>query len=186
MMVHEIVFALWFFCPAGLANAAPVFAAKIPKSGWLAFPLDAGKSFRGHRIFGEHKTFRGLLSGIVVAEIVIGIQKLAYDNFESIRTLSIYLNYDSVNIWVLGLLFGVGALGFDALKSFFKRQIGVRPGATWFPFDQIDYIIGGLLLSSLVVDLPHISYIWIGIVWFLLHPLSTTLAWLVGLKERPL
>ena len=62
-MFKDILFALWFFLPAGLANAAPVFASRIPKSEKLALPLDFGKSFRGKRIFGENKTFRGLLAG---------------------------------------------------------------------------------------------------------------------------
>ncbi len=91
-----------------------------------------------------------------------------------------------VNILLLGFLFAVGALGFDAIKSFFKRQIGVKPGGVWFPFDQIDYIVGGLLLSALVVDIPHSSYYWIGLIWFLIQPVSTFVGWLVGLKDSPI
>ena len=183
---QDILFALWFFAPAGLANAAPVFANKIPKSDWLAKPLDFGKKIRDRRVFGEHKTFRGLLAGIVMAEIIVNLQRLLYDHSAWFHHISLYVNYRTVNIWALGLLFAVGALGFDAIKSFFKRQIGVKPGGMWFPFDQIDYIVGGLLLSSIIVDLPHTSYLWIGLIWFLLHPISTFLGWLVGLKDSPL
>jgi hypothetical protein len=57
--MKDILFALWFFLPAGLANAAPVFANKIPGSEWLAVPIDGGKHFRGKRITGNHKTIRG-------------------------------------------------------------------------------------------------------------------------------
>ena len=53
--MKDILFALWFFLPAGLANAAPVFANKIPGSEWLAVPIDGGKHFRGKRITGNHK-----------------------------------------------------------------------------------------------------------------------------------
>jgi len=185
-MINEILFALWFFVPAGFANAAPVFANKIPKSDWLARPMDFGKHFRGKRIFGEHKTFRGLLAGIVVAEITIVLQRYLYDHSSWFHSVSRDLNYDKINIYLLGFLFAVGALGFDAIKSFFKRQVGVKPGKTWFPFDQIDFIVGGLLLSSIVVDLPHSSYLWIGLIWFLLHPASTFVGWLVGLKDSPI
>ena len=185
-MIKEILFALWFFLPAGLANAAPVFANKIPKSDWLARPLDFGKHFQGRRIFGDHKTFRGLLAGIVMAEAIISLQYTLYCTFAWARTVSLYVDYRHTNVLLLGLLFAVGALGFDALKSFFKRQLGVKPGSTWFPFDQIDYILGGLLLSYLVVDIPHSSYYWVGLIWFLLHPISTFVAWLVGLKDSPI
>ncbi len=185
-MLKEILFALWFFSPAGYANAAPVFANKIPHSDWLAKPLDFGKKFRGRRIFGDHKTFRGLLAGIVVAEVTVTLQYVLYINSGWFRSISLYIDYRHTNILLLGFLFAVGALGFDALKSFFKRQIGVNPGSAWFPFDQIDYIVGGLLLSSIVVHIPHSTYYWVGLIWFLLHPVSTFVAWLVGLKDSPI
>ena len=38
--MYTILFALWFFLPAGLANSSPVFANKIPKKDW-------GKNLRG-------------------------------------------------------------------------------------------------------------------------------------------
>ena len=185
-MIKEIVFALWFFLPAGLANAAPVFANKIPKSDWLAVPLDFGKHLRGRRIFGEHKTLRGLLSGIVMAELVVVLQRFLYVHNGWFRSISLQVNYQTINVLLLGFLFGLGALGFDAIKSFFKRQFGVNPGGTWFPFDQIDYIIGGLLFSSMVVRLPSTSYLWITLIWFFIHPVSTAIAWLLGLKDSPL
>ena len=180
------MFALWFFLPAGLANAAPVFANKIPRSARLAVPLDFGKSFRGKRIFGKNKTLRGLLAGIIVAVITVLLQRFGYEHSDFLHTVSMHINYSSLNVVWLGVLFAVGALGFDALESFFKRQAGVKPGDTWFPFDQTDYIIGGLLLSSIVIDLPHTSYYWIGLIWFLIHPISTFCAWLMGLKDSPL
>ncbi len=185
-MIKDILFALWFFMPAGFANAAPVFASKIRGSERLAVPLDFGKQFRGKRIFGEHKTLRGLLSGLVVAIITVWVQKLFYQHSAFIVDVSRHVNYSLVNAWALGALFAMGALGFDAIESFFKRQIGIKPGGIWFPFDQIDYIVGGLLLSSLVINLPHTSYYWVGFVWFLLHPISTFVAWLLGLKDSPL
>jgi CDP-2,3-bis-(O-geranylgeranyl)-sn-glycerol synthase len=38
----------------------------------LAIPIDGGRTLGGKRIFGDHKTWRGLLAGIVVGA-------LAYD-----------------------------------------------------------------------------------------------------------
>jgi hypothetical protein len=39
------MFALWFFLPAGVANAAPVFANKIPVLNRWKTPMDFGKSY---------------------------------------------------------------------------------------------------------------------------------------------
>jgi CDP-archaeol synthase len=36
-----------------------------------------------------------------------------------------------------GLLISFGALAGDSIKSFFKRQIGIRSGASWLVFDQL-------------------------------------------------
>ena len=55
-MLKDILFALWFFLPAGIANAAPVFANKIPNSDWLAKPMDFGKHLRQRRIFQSDRT----------------------------------------------------------------------------------------------------------------------------------
>jgi CDP-2,3-bis-(O-geranylgeranyl)-sn-glycerol synthase len=47
---------------------------------------------------------------------------------------------------VLGLLFGLGAMGGDSVKSFIKRRIGIPPGRPWVPFDQLDFVLGALAL----------------------------------------
>jgi hypothetical protein len=65
-MIRDILFVIWFFLPAGLANVAPIFAAKLPYLKTLTFPLDGYITFRGKRLLGEHKTLRGVISGILV------------------------------------------------------------------------------------------------------------------------
>jgi CDP-2,3-bis-(O-geranylgeranyl)-sn-glycerol synthase len=186
-MFLDILFALWFFLPAGLANASPVFANKIPILGTLGMPLDGGKHFRGKRIFGDHKTVRGLAVGTLTGSVTGAIQYVVFQSVGFIQNMSLT---DYRSFWwavLLGALLGFGALAGDAVKSFFKRQFSVPSGKSWFPFDQIDYIVGGLLASSLVVDLPQRSaYIWIGLVWFLIHPAATFVGWLLGLKESPI
>lgn len=185
-MINDILFALWFFLPAGLANAAPVFASRIPVIAHLDMPIDASKHFRGKRIFGNHKTVRGLLVGVVVGVVTCLIQGFAYQNMSWVRDMSL-ISYDSyATCFALGLALGFGALAGDAIKSFFKRQFAVPSGKAWFPFDQIDYIVGGLLLASIVIDLPHSAYWWIGLVWFLIHPVATFIGWLMGLKDSPI
>src|SRR3989344_4567788 len=123
----------YLMIPAYIANMVPVFARKIP---WHT-PLDFGKTFRGRRIFGDHKTIRGLIVGIVAGTLLgVGISQL-YWPFEF-----------SPVLW--SILASTGALLGDAIKSFFKRQIGIASGQSWMPFDQIDYSIGALTLGSIV------------------------------------
>jgi CDP-2,3-bis-(O-geranylgeranyl)-sn-glycerol synthase len=54
------------------------------------------------------------------------------------------VDYDA---WVdLGLRFGLGAMAGDSAKSFVKRQLGIAPGSPWVPFDQLDFVLGALVL----------------------------------------
>ncbi len=184
-MGKEILFAIWFFLPAGLANAAPVFANKIPYLKRWNTPLDFGLHFRGKRIFGKNKTWRGLLSGIVVGSLVALLQRYGYNHSELLQDIT-YLNYSAIHVGLLGGALGAGALLGDAIESFFKRQFGVPSGRSWFPFDQIDYIIGGLLVSSLVIDMPHYRYWIIFAVWFVIHLSAGPVAHALGLKSRPI
>ena len=46
-MLEDILLAFWFLLPAALANAAPVFSAKIPALKKLYAPIDGGLTWRG-------------------------------------------------------------------------------------------------------------------------------------------
>jgi hypothetical protein len=45
----------------------------------LAVPIDGGRSFRGKRILGDHKTWRGLLAGIFAGIFTYEVQRFLYD-----------------------------------------------------------------------------------------------------------
>lgn len=184
--MDSIIFALWFFLPAGLANAAPIIAAHLPGLSRLNAPIDGGKSYAGKRIFGAHKTWRGLLSGIIVAISVVYVQQLAYQS-SAIELMSVtslgYLVYSPI---LLGFLFGFGALMGDAIESCIKRQRGIDSGESWFPFDQIDYIVGGCLAVAIIVRLHPIEYALVLIIWFGMHMVFSYVGFLLKLKSQPI
>lgn len=184
-MIEYLIFALWFFLPAGLANASPVVANKIPLINKFKTPLDFGKTYRGKQLFGKNKSWRGLLTGILVATITVLAQKWLFDQSAWLQNNISLVDYHTVSLW-LGPLLGAGALLGDAVESFFKRQFDVPPGEPWFPFDQIDYIIGGILLSSLVAPLPPLVNVTILLVWFGMHLLWSYIGFVLGLKDKPI
>ncbi len=152
-MINDIWFALWFFLPAGISNVSPTFTHRIKPLNILYKPLDFGAKFKGKRVFGDNKTWLGLISGIIFATIVIYLQRYGFNHSEWIRAISGKVDYDLPKMLLLGPLMGFGALAGDAIESFFKRQVGIKPGRTWIPFDQIDYIVGGILLSLPIIVL---------------------------------
>lgn len=185
--MFEVVFlAVWFFLPAGAANVTPIFAAHLPGLKRLNYPMDCYGQFRGRRILGNHKTWRGLVVGIIAATLVLALQQWLVGHYNWLRELTYLVDYSSLPTLILGPLFAIGALGGDALESFLKRQKDFSPGQAWFPFDQTDYVIGGALASWPLVQLGISHYIWLILIWFVIHLVASYLGYLVGLKERPL
>ncbi len=184
-MFTSIVFSFWFFAPAGFANLAAFVAGKVGFLKKFAYPVDCYTKFRGKRVLGDHKTFRGFLAAVVVGILICSFEVWLYSNIFIIRQL-LPLSYETVNPVLLGSLLGFGALFGDALKSFFKRQANIHPGTSWFPFDQIDYIVGGVIFSLFYIRLPVMDYVVLFIIWFLMHPLTTFVGYLFKLRHNPL
>lgn len=185
-MTEVILFALWFFLPAGLANVAPVFSRMIPGLRNISHPIDGGKSWRGKRLLGDNKSWRGLLSGIILAIVTLALQKYLYSNSQWLQqNLTETVDYFSISLW-LGALLGFGALLGDAIESFAKRQLNIPSGKSWFPFDQLDYIIGGLLAASFIVSLSFTQALSVTAVWFGMHLFWTYVGYLIGVREDPI
>lgn len=155
--MHDIIAAIYFMLPACFANAAPVAASHLPFLRSFSWPIDFGITVNGKRIFGDNKTFRGVIAAIFVALVTILIQKyvtgpLYFSGYEII-------DYDITAIYFYGCIFGCGAVLGDLLGSFAKRRLGLKPGA-WLPyFDQADYVFGTLALLCVFSLLPPFSII---------------------------
>ncbi len=124
MRVLELVY---FMAPAYVANMAPPFVRYW--KGWNR-PISA-------RWLGSHKTVLGFAAGVAAAVLVAFAQsRVGWGG-------AIASDEDWLD---LGARMGVGAMLGDSVKSFFKRRRGVAPGGTWIPFDQLDFVLGALLL----------------------------------------
>lgn len=173
--MNDIAEALWLFLPAGLANAAPVIANKIPILNRWQASLDFGRSYKGRRVFGPNKTWRGVTFAVLVAALAGLLQaQFAYHPFDS-----------GTAVWVAALM-GFGAIYGDAIESFLKRQYGAAAGQPWFPFDQIDYIIGGLLAAAPLALFSWPQMTAILAVYFGLHLATAYLGFRLKLKDGPI
>ena len=171
-----IIKLIWLFLPAGMANMAPVIFRRI---NFLNYPVDGGKLMDGKRIFGSHKTWRGLFFGFVSALILIYIQQWLYPYVESISII----DYSKSNIWLLGILLASGALLGDLIRSFFKRRVNIVPGEPWPPFDQLDWIIGSLFFISFYITLSWDVWLVSLVLALILHPAVNYLAYLLKLQK---
>ncbi len=173
--------SLFFALPIFAGNIAPVLVKRVR---FLSAPIDGGRFFRGQRILGDHKTWRGLISGVLLGAFTGLIQAVLFARFEVIREISVVEYHLSFAV-ILGAIMGFGALAGDAVKSFFKRRAGLPSGSSWPLYDQLDFIIGGLLFAALLVN-PGLDVILI--LFFVtpfLHLFTNMLSYAIGLKEVP-
>ncbi len=180
-----LLVGVWVFVPALLPNsAAVVFGGGTP--------VDFGRSWRGKRILGDGKTWRGFFggafSGIVLGLIMIGAAWLA----------------GSPDLWGYGTVadgigivacLAVGSLLGDMLGSFLKRRLGIERGMKAPILDQYDFVIGAFLVVtvfypqwvwSTYVEGWHIAalVLLLALVWFL-HRGVNIIGYRLGLKNEP-
>lgn len=166
---HIIILAV----VGGLANMAPVFVKSIP---FLTAPIDGGKSWRGKRLLGNNKTWRGAISSCVVGIggmfLIAGISWAVWSS--SIPIL--------VSITV-GFLIGLGTVIGDLFFSFVKRQLSIAPGRPFIPFDQIDWVIGSWLLYSIVIDTSLMTLLILMFIIVPIHIATNVIGYFFGLKD---
>lgn len=178
-MLEIILTALYFFLPAFVANMFPVIL------GALKFPFGQPVS---ERLFGSHKTWRGFYAGYLGALLILALQKyfLPGEDFP-------LLAYAHLNIFLYAIPFGLGAIAGDTIKSFFKRRLHRKPGSPFFPWDQLDFVIGTLLSlvpfyllypqSFLISPFQPSIILTLLLLTPLLHFLVNLFAYALGLKK---
>ena len=157
------------FLPAAVSNGfAPILAKVFPT---LDYPLDIYLKIQNIRLLGKHKTFRGLIGGILIGEIIFLIELLMFNNY-----------FSSLPIFY-GAIMGFAALFGDAAKSFFKRRLNIAPGKVWFPIDQVDWVICSLLFLNIWIK-TDITFIIVSLILGLLaSSLSKLIGWYLGINE---
>jgi CDP-2,3-bis-(O-geranylgeranyl)-sn-glycerol synthase len=158
-----------FFLPAGIANLTPVLFKKIPI---LNKPINK-------KLLGAHKTYRGFLFGILTAILTVYIEIFLYPYIKDFT----FINYSQVNALLLGFLLGFGALLGDSIKSYFKRKLKIKPGDSWVPFDQLDWIIFALIFVNFYIKLTLKESFIILIIFGLLHPLINLIGYFLKIKK---
>jgi CDP-diglyceride synthetase len=119
----------------------------------LKRPLDGGATFRGRRVFGDNKTWRGVVGAWVGCVASVALQKYVIADWAGDLAV---IDYESVSLFALGTVFTVGAVVGELPNSFVKRQIGIAPGGrptgllvpVFYTWDQIDalFVLWPLLL----------------------------------------
>jgi len=205
-----LILSLLFIVPGYISNAGMVITGKNGK------PIDTGRVWRdGKRIFGDHKTWQGLIFGPLFIGIPISIGIFAvflvlWPGIEEIVNQSQFVLYYNVTIfryYFIGGIFPIGILSLivriilcsygaaigDLIGAFFKRRLNIESGAPFWVVDQLDFAIVSMLFTCIpAIFLPEIFLIpdiYIIIFLIILTPsvsvIANAVAYMTGLKNVP-
>lgn len=170
-----VVTGIWSILPAYVPNSVAVIIGGGP-------PIDGGRMWRGNRLLGDGKTWRGFIGGTlagvgfaVALNLLRPVFSIALPQFPILITVTLPL----------------GAMLGDAAGSFVKRRTGRKRGAPFPIVDQFSFLVGALLLSLVVEPAWTIAtftppvLLVIVILTPLLHLGTNGIAYLLGLKDEP-
>jgi len=157
------------------------FSKKIKLFDFLNFPVDFNKKFFGEPLLGNHKTWRGVITGATTGIVVVYLQGFLYQ-FDIFKKISI-IDYSHINLLLLGVLFSSGAIFGDLLFAFIKRRLKIPPGNMFIFFDQTNYVIGAFIFVQGLLKIDLLFWLAILVITFLLHIIIVKIGYYLHLSD---
>jgi len=182
---------LFFGSPLLLAAFGHGICLKYDLLRFLRKPLDFGLSFRGKRLLGENKTWRGLVIHIICCALGGAIQGWLQKRGFIPHWLP-FLDYAEIGP-LIGVLLGLGMTLGELPNSFLKRQFDIPPGqrkggfwgALFFVLDQVDLTLGVWLFCFFLVKPPMLLVIWSLALTLVLHLSVSSLGYMLKMRKTP-
>jgi CDP-2,3-bis-(O-geranylgeranyl)-sn-glycerol synthase len=170
-MLNPFISTIQILVPAYLANGAPPFLINLKKH-----PIDFGKKINTKRIFGDGKTFEGLIFAVFIA-FLTGLL---------IRYAFFYLQLPWIDITPFGYAFiGLGTMIGDLTGSFIKRRMNFKRGQKAGLLDMVDFIIGALIFARIITSYSYYVILFALIFTPFIHRLTNIWGYSVGIKKEP-
>lgn len=181
---------LYLFAPLVISAALSGLVLRFDLLPALRRPIDAGRTFRGRRWFGDNKTWRGVLVAIVGCVATASVQKFLLAR--AVPGLAL-VHYDALSLPELalfGIALGGGATLGELPNSFVKRQLGILPGqpargalsALFYVWDQIDLLAAWPLIAFWVRPTPTLVALSVGLV-LAIHPIVSLIGFVIGARR---
>jgi len=178
-VVAVVVTAVWAMLPAYVPNNAAVLAGG-------GRPIDGGRTMGGRRLLGDGKTWRGTLVGWTVgAALAVALNQLAPPAGGVLGVDLLQFPAGAIVALPLGAMLG------DIGASFLKRRTGRERGAPLPGVDQLDFVVGALLLAAIAgpgwfaeTFTPAVIAV-VLVLTPVLHVATNGFAYALGLKDEP-
>jgi CDP-2,3-bis-(O-geranylgeranyl)-sn-glycerol synthase len=185
--------------PAFFANAGMTFAGTFHGPGR---PIDGGRMLRdGKRVFGEGKTWKGLIGGIIIGStlsfLMIFVNIALYQgvfggspHWSDLKLITpqevlFFIQPSPLNFIMRTVLLSVGACFGDLIGSFFKRRTARERGTPFPLLDQLDFLLFAYLCAYAFFPLPWYYILVISLFTPLVAVLANIVAYYLGKKHVP-
>lgn len=178
-------------------SIAGLFHAAWLRSSWskpFTYPIDFGVTFRGKRLLGGNKQWRGLMAMPVAGAVVFAALARVRDALPAWLDAGMW----TLTVWEYAWVGSIAGLAFmvaELPNSFLKRRLNVPPGAAprapvlaalCFLLDRMDSVLGVLVALSFLVPVPAATWLWSLLLGGFMHWLFSVLLYTLKLKARPL
>ena len=161
--LNDLLIAIYIAIPAYVANSTPVVLGG-------GAPIDRGRQFvDGRRLLGTNKTVKGFAYGLLLGSVAASAEAILFRNYLLV---------------LAGILASLGALLGDLFGAFLKRRLNIQPGHPLPVVDQLDFILGALVVTSPLLNVTMGGVLILVIATVPIHLLSNAAAYLLRLKKR--
>ncbi len=189
-VIKESLIVVYLFFPLLVGLALHGFCIKYDLMPFLCRPIDRGRSFRGKRIFGDNKTWRGVVAVSLGTVIGFGAQSLLLHRIASIRSVELF-DYEFFKSVALGLAVGFAAMLSELPNSFIKRRFEIAPGgvakgwkrAIFYVYDQIDFLLGAWLALAVAVPVTLERVSLSAVLLLIAHQLMSSAGYALGMRR---
>lgn len=155
----------------------------------LKRPLDGGRTFRGRRILGDNKTWRGALmmsGGVLALTLLLSLWPAYWDALPDELT--------EAGPLPVGALVGLAVVAGELPNSFVKRQLGIAPGMqrrspagiALIVWDQADFVPAIVLFLAPLWVMPFAHAVVAFVVVALVHLAINVIGYAVGARTAPI
>ncbi len=192
MQLSAITCASFIILAFVAAGFVQTFWLRSELSMRFSAPIDGGRVFRKRRIFGDNKTWRGLIAIVPAVALAFVAFRLFFAIFGDL--LDGLWNLTILQFAALGCFVGVGFMLGELPNSFIKRQFDIPPGGQpkqpfvsrlGFLVDRFDSILGGMFFLACAVPVPFATYLYILLLGPFIHLAFNVLLYRLGVKNRP-
>ena len=161
--LNDLLIAIYIAIPTYVANSTPVVLGG-------GAPIDRGREFvDGRPLLGTNKTVKGFAYGLLFGSVAALAEAILFRNYLLV---------------LAGILASLGALLGDLFGAFLKRRLDILPGHPLPVVDQLDFILGALVLTSPLLNVTMGAVLILVIATVPIHLLSNAVAYMLRLKKR--